>query len=179
MKKALIIIAHKGFQDIEYSKTREQLENANIEVSVASTSEGICTGAFGLEVEPDLILQEVNINDFDAIVFIGGPGTPSVRSSPYSTKIALDAHNAGKIIGAICWSPTILAKAGILDGKRATVWVGYDDEKGMDTNKYLEQQGAEFVREPVVVDGRIVTANGPPAAEMFGKTLAKMITQTQ
>jgi len=64
------------------------------------------------------------VSNYNAIVFVGGPGTPLLRNIVILQKIAKDAVASGKILGAICWSPTILAKAGLLKGKNATVWYG-------------------------------------------------------
>ena len=175
MKTVLIIIAQRGFQDYEYSETRNKLESADVKIVVASVSKGICYGTFGSTVKPNLSLDEVNISDFNAIVFIGGEGMSAVRQSSDATRIVSEAHKSGKVIGAICWAPTILAKSGILQGKKATVWLGYDDEFKLTTDKYLEQRGAHFTAESITVDGKIITANGPAAAKMFGDMLSKLL----
>ncbi len=75
-------------------------------------------------------------------------------------------------MGAICIAPTILAYAGVLEGKKATVW----NQDGKQA-EILTKNGAEFVDELVVVDGKIVTANGPPAAEAFGKKILEMLKE--
>ncbi len=175
MKTALIIISARAFQDHEYSATRKELESAGIKVVVASINKGACYGTFGFQAQSDLSLKDVNVSDFDAVVFIGGSGTDTIRSSPYSTQITVQAFKDDKVVAAICWAPTILAKAGILQGKKSTCWVGSDDEFEMTTDKYLEQRGAIFMNKPLAIDGKIITANGPPAAESFGKAIVELL----
>ncbi|GAG39121.1 unnamed protein product, partial [marine sediment metagenome] len=82
------------------------------------------------------------------------------------------AHNNGKIVAAICISPVVLAQARLLKDRKATVWNGDGKQE-----EILTAQGAEYVDQDVVVDSRIVTANGPPAAKKFGKTIAEMLKE--
>ena len=83
---------------------------------------------------------------------------------------AQEAVNRKKVLAAICIAPTILAKAGVLDGKRATVW-----NKEGNNSKILENHGAIFTDEMVIVDGKIITANGPDAAEGFAIKIVEML----
>ncbi len=173
-KKALVVIAPTGFQDHEFAMTCRGLEEKGIEIEIASTKEGVCTGKFGTTVNAKSI-DDYDFNEFDAIVFVGGPGVPLVRTDDRMIKAAKTFYENGKVVAAICWAPTILAKAGVLKGKNATVWVGYDPEYAKSTVDVLRDYGANPDLRPVVVDGRIVTGNGPSAAESFGKTLAEVI----
>lgn len=173
--KVLFIIAFRDYQDWEYGKTREVLEHNGIECSVASTQKGVAKGAFGQETKVGLILEEIKEKDYDCVIFIGGAGTPSVRKKPEAVKRAKEFFDAGKLVCAICWAPTILAKAGILKNKKATVWVGPDPEYGKTTDKVLEQYGCDFVNKDVCVDGKIITANSPPSAEKFVNEILKQL----
>ncbi|MEM2638356.1 MAG: DJ-1/PfpI family protein, partial [Candidatus Hadarchaeales archaeon] len=89
-------------------------------------------------------------------------------SNKHALSIAKEAFSAGKVVGAICIAPVILANAGILKGRRATVWDG-------DFVKMLEAGGAKYTGKNVEVDGKIVTANGPHAAREFGKKIAELL----
>ncbi len=173
-KKVLVVIAPEGFQDHEFSATVKALESAGANVTIASTRTGTCTGKFGTVVNA-IDLGSVSYQDYDAIVFIGGPGVPLVRRDERAIEAAQSFAQQGKVVAAICWAPTILAKAGVLKGKKATVWEGFDPEYGKSTADVLRQYGADFESKPVVVDGCVVTANGPMAAEEFGATLVKVI----
>tara|TARA_Y100000310_G_C20662322_1_gene805448 strand:+ start:1698 stop:2213 length:516 start_codon:yes stop_codon:yes gene_type:complete len=168
--KILFIVAQEGFQDHEYGKPREILEQAGYEVVIGSKEKGKCVGAFGLEVEAVVSISEVDVSDYGGVVFVGGPGAYVYQQDVQAHLTAQEAVNRGKVLGAICIAPTILAYAGVLEGKKATVW----NEDGKQ-QEVLEKSGATFVDELVVVDGKIVTANGPPAAEEFGKKLLEVL----
>lgn len=169
MKTALIIIAKNGFQDVELAGTRNGLLAAGFAVTLASQEAGPCMGKFGGVEEAQLSLHDVRVEDYDRVAFIGGPGAHELRDNPQAHRIAKDTVELGKILGAICIAPTILAAAGVLQNKRATVWNG-DGQQG----EYLASQGAEYTAEPVTVDGHIVTGDGPESAEAFGQRLAAL-----
>jgi len=170
-KKVILIIAFRGFQDIEYSNTRAELEKMNIEVKVASSSLGEAIGKFGKRVKVDKLIDEVNLDNYEAVVFIGGPGAVDYIENKKAHQLAQQAVEKGKILGAICIAPEILAKAGVLKGKKATVWSSFIDRQPIEV---LKKEGAIYIDKPVVVDGKIITANGPSAAKKFGKTIAEL-----
>ena len=169
MSKALLIIAKEGYQVIELEGTRNALVAAGNTIILASTATGTCTGKFGGSEDATIALKDVRVSDYDRIAFIGGPGAAALASDGSALKIANDAHRAGMPLGAICIAPTILAKAHVLDGKQATVWDSEGEQVAL-----LEQYGAEYTGEAVTIDGNVVTANGPDAAEEFGRTLATL-----
>ena len=169
MGHALIVIAHEGFQDQEYAGTRKGLEDASYTITVASTEAGECIGKFGRKEEAALALRDVDVQDFDKVAFIGGPGAAALADDEDAKRIARETTKQGKVLGAICIAPTILARAGVLKGKRATVWGNGGEEAAL-----LTEEGAIYTGEDVTVDGKIVTGNGPGAAEEFGRILAEL-----
>lgn len=170
MKSVLFVIAHEGFQDNEFGIPRDLLKAKGYKIVVASSDTSLATGALGGKVAPDISIDEAlnRIDEFDAVVFIGGGGAAEYFKNPVAHQIARDAKN---VIAGICIAPVILANAGVLDGKKATVW---DDGKGTQ-KKLIESKGAVFVSQPVVVDGKLVTANGPSAAKDFGERIAELL----
>ncbi len=170
-QRALFIIAQQGYQPFEYGKPKEVLESAGVEVVTASKQVGICTATDKTTTEATVAIAEVNVSDYDAIVFVGGPGAVGYQHDVQAHLTAQEAINRGKLLGAICIAPTILAYSGVLEGKKATVW-NQDNEQA----EVLTTNGAEFVDQSVVVDGKIVTANGPQAAEEFGKKILEMLS---
>ncbi len=174
-KKILMVIAPEKFRDEELFVPKKHFEGRGIEVTIASTKTGECSGMMGKTATADLTLNAVKVGDYDAIVFVGGAGTPIIRKEKKALDIAQEAAAKGKVLGAICWATTTLAKAGVLEGKRATVWVGDDAEFGMKTSEYLEKQGATYSDEGFVVDGKIVTADGPGNAENFARAIEELI----
>lgn len=171
-KKAIFIIAFDGFRDEEYFKTQEVLFKNDIITKVASVKKGEAHGADGGVVNVDFTLEELKVDDYDAVVFIGGPGALEDLDNENSYRIAREAVEKNKLLAAICISPTILAKAGVLNGKRATVWASALDRQPI---KILEENGADYVDEKVVQDGRIITANGPAAAQQFGEKIVEAL----
>ena len=171
----IMVIAPENFRDEEYFDTKSELENYGLTVHTASVHPGTCKSMFGKTANAEFGLNQINADNYAAIVFVGGAGTPTVRKEQASTELVKRFYEQGKVVAAICWAPTILAKAGVLVGKKATVWEGFDPEFNMQTEDYLENMGATYTGEDVEVDGTIITANGPHAAHKFGKTIAEML----
>jgi len=172
-KKALIVIAPNDFQDIEFLHTKEELEKADIKITIASTKKETAKGMQGAIVKIDLPLRQVNVDDFDAIIFIGGLGASPYYRNKKALSIIKDAYSKNKKICAICVAPLILAKTGILKGKRATVY----DLNIKELAQMLKDEGAIYTRKQVEVDGNIITANGPNAARKFGRIIAKELNK--
>jgi len=170
-KKIVMVVAFKNFRDEEYFVPKEILEGAGAEIKTASNKEGMAIGADGGQVSIDYLISNVDMNNFDAMVFIGGPGCLENLDNENSYNLAKETAAKNKLLAAICVSPAILAKAGVLKGKRATVWSGPMDKLAI---KILEENGAIYTPESVVVDGKIITANGPDAAKKFAEALIKI-----
>jgi len=171
-KKAIFIVAFRDFRDEEYFKPKEILEKTGIEIKTASNKMGIAVGADGGETKIDLLVSEINPKNFDAIIFIGGPGCLKNLDNENSYKIIQDAINENKVLASICISPVILAKAGALKGKKATVWSSSFDKNPI---KILKENKAVYLPNLLVVEGKIITANGPEAAEEFGKKIIELL----
>lgn len=167
MPDALIILAQSGYQDHEYAGTRKGLEDAGYDITVSSMEAGSCAGSYGGTEEATIALQDIDVSAFDKVAFIGGPGAVAFMDDKDAHRIARETLEKGKKLGAICIAPTILARAGVLKGKKATVW-----DSGGEQAAILTAEGAEYTGEDVTIDGDIITANGPPAAEEFGRVLA-------
>lgn len=158
-KSVLMVIAQEQFRDEELSVPKEAFETAGARVTVAAPAKAPAKGMLGATVMPDLELAAVSVEEYDAVVFVGGVGAQSLFDDPTAHALAKGAAEGGKVVAAICLAPSILARAGLLDGRRATVW--------MSEKQTLSAHGAEYTGEAVTVDGSIVTANGPEAAGRF------------
>ena len=167
MKKALLIIAKTMFQDHEYRDTRAVLEKAGVQITTASSSSGTASGKFGGNQKVDITIDQANVADYVTVIFIGGPGTGEYFNSARAHTLAKETLAAGKILAAICIAPVILANAGILKGKKATVF----PSGGQD----LVRGGANYTKAPVEVDGKIITADGPQSAPAFGTAVANAL----
>lgn len=171
-KKIAMLIAFRDFRDEEYFIPKQILEEAGAEIKTASKERGTAIGADGGEAEVDFLIEEINPADFDAIVFIGGPGALKYLDNEKSYQLARETIKADKVLGAICIAPAILAKSGVLKGKKATVWSSVMDKSAV---KILEENGAVFQKDSVVVDGKIITADGPGAAKEFAEALIELL----
>jgi len=168
-KSILMIIAHQNFRDEEYKEPRQIFDAKGATVSVASSSLEVARGMLGAEVKPDLLLKDVAVGDYDAIVFVGGSGAREYWNDPVAHAIAQEAVAQGKVLAAICIAPTTLAKAGVLNGKNATV---FSSEAGA-----LKTGGANYTGASVERDGLIITANGPQAATKFAEEIATALEE--
>tara|TARA_B100000315_G_C14460533_1_gene533506 strand:+ start:552 stop:1055 length:504 start_codon:yes stop_codon:yes gene_type:complete len=166
MAKILSIIAPEDFQDQEYSDSKTALEVAGHEVVTASTV-AAPTGKFGATAQANIMLADVNPDDYDAIAFIGGPGVYGYFEDEIVLNLAKTFLNANKPTCAICAAPGILANAGLLQGKSATCWPGEGD--------HLKEKGTNYTGKPVEQDGLIITADGPTSAKAFGEAIAKVV----
>jgi len=176
MAKILYIISPSGYQDVEYENSRKVIEEAGHEIDVASITTETCTGKFGGSVTPDLPVTEVNERLYSAIVVIGGPGTPLISENPEVLAVVKQFSKLGKICAGICMAPALVfTRAGILEGKKGTC---FQTEDGSSKEKFM-QSGAIWSDEPVIVDGTLITANGPEAAETFGKAIVEMLKRIQ
>ena len=165
LRKAVLIIAENDFQDDEFLQPLDVLEESGVEVTVASTTLGEAKGMNGAKVKPDILIKDIKVDDFNAVVFIGGTGATQYLDDPIAHKIAQEAVVKNKILGAICLGPVILANAGVLTGKNATAYPTNGDK--------LKAAGVNYTAKPVEKDGKIITADGPKSAKEFGEELSK------
>lgn len=172
-KKVAMIIAFTDFRDEEYFVPKEILEKAGVEISTVSNSKGTAQGVSGGQVLVNVSLDELKIADYDGIVFIGGPGCLKNLNNQTSYQVAQETVNHDKVLAAICISPVILAKAGVLKDRKVTVWSSVLDKGPIKT---VQENGAIYQEEEVVIDGEIITANGPAAAEKFGQAIIQVLT---
>jgi len=159
-----LVIAQEVFRDEEYAEPRGVLLERGAEVVTASVAAGPCVGKLGMTATADMALSEAASRDWDAVLFIGGGGASVFFDDPTAHELVRRLHAAGALVGAICIAPSTLARAGLLDGVRATAFPSQRDD--------LMAHGAIWTGEPVTVDGRIITASGPEAATAFGEAVA-------
>ena len=171
-KKVALIIAFKDFRDEEYFIPLESFRKAGFEMSTVSTSSGVAIGAYGGEANVDILIEDLNVKELDAVVFVGGNGSVKHLDDPKFHNVAKQTIENNKILGAICFAPAILAKAGVLSGKTATVWSNPMDRS---TVKILKEAGAKYIDTDVATDGNIITANGHKVAQKFAEEIVNKL----
>ena len=170
-KKAVLVIAPKDFRDEELQEPLDLLKASGCEVAIACASLDEAVGMLGAKVKPGVLLKDVKVADCDAVVFVGGVGAEAYFDDPIAHGLVKEAAAGGKIVAAICVAPSILARAGVLKGKRATAWESQKDD--------LVKCGARWAEGPAVRDGRFVTGNGPKAAREFARLLVQAIAHPE
>lgn len=169
MPKVLLPLAD-GFEEVEAVTIIDVLRRAGIEVTVAGLHSGPVEGAHRVKVVPDAPIGTIAPDDFDMIVLPGGqPGSDNLNADERVRGLIQDFHKKGKLIGAICAAPYVLAAAGILDGKRATSFPAYSGKLG----------GAIYQEKNVVEDGKIMTSRGPGTAVCFALAIVEKLVGKQ
>jgi len=164
MAKALVVIAD-GIEEMETVIITDILTRGGIEVTLASVAHQQVVAARGLKLVADVTLSEVQDLSFDMIVCPGGlPGAKNLRDSALLTGLLEKQNRQQQWLAAICASPAfVLAHHGLLEGRRATCYPG------------CEEMLPEHVEEDVVVDGHIITSQGPGTAMAFALKLVEVL----
>lgn len=173
--KVLFVIAFEEFQPIEYRNAKSVVENAGFTVITVSDKMGTAIATDGSTQNVDLALDKINLNNYCGIFFIGGSGALEHLDNNTSYKIIQEAFHQNKPVGAICIAPRILAKSGILQGKKATGW---DEDEQLAT--ILADCNAHYLsNKDVVIDDNIITATGPDCAHTFGEAIVEALQKKQ
>ncbi|MCF7830872.1 DJ-1/PfpI family protein [Candidatus Gracilibacteria bacterium] len=170
MTKILAVLAPENFRDEEYTHPREVWEQSGATVMTTSTSPK-SIGRFNTEVKNDFLLNEVNVDDFDAIFFVGGGGCLDFMNNKEAENLAKEFLKNNKAVGAICAAPRLFLQWGILDGKKFTGWNGDNTLEDLGS-----KAGAIFAGGSIVIDGKILTASGPDSAKEAGEKFLTIIS---
>jgi len=170
MKKAAVFLAD-GFEEIEAVTITDILRRGGISVyTVAVKSERLVKGAHGIKTEADMLFNPAFIGRLDAAILPGGmPGVANLESNDDLKRLLSDFYLENKIVAAICAAPMILGKMGLLRGKRACCYSGYEN--------YLEGSTIEYGR--VSHDGNIITSRGVSTAIDFALEIITTLTDAQ
>lgn len=171
IKRVLFLLAN-GNEDIEVITPVDILRRCEIEVQLASIHDKIVTLSNGINIVADELLGTQNPQNFNAIVIAGGiKGRDALIEKSSKVLKLLNAFNdANKIVAAICASPIVLDKAGLLKGKKFTCYPSFETQI---------QDGQYTQNEKVVVDGNIITSRGPATASDYGFAIAKSLGEVE
>lgn len=168
-KRLLLVVAPNGFRDEEYFEVKKDLESAGLAAQTASLTAGSATSVLGRKIAVDLAVNQVALNLFDGVVFIGGKGMVDLVDNKDFINLVHRFKSAGKLTAAICVAPLILANAGLLTGKRATVCFGDGEE--------LAAKGAIYTAKQAEADGYIITADGPRSTHEFSRKIIDFLAK--
>jgi SagB-type dehydrogenase family enzyme len=170
-KKAVLIVPSMQYADAELADIQRVLKGADINAVVASSNIGTLNGAFGGTVTSEITFDKLKVEDFNAVVFIGGYGATEYFNNQAVFGIARKASARNKVVAAISDATTILANAGILRGIRATCMSQQQDQ--------MKNAGAKYTGSPVERDGLIITANDSAVAVQFAHTIVSVLKANQ
>ena len=162
----VIIMLADGFEELEALSPLDILLREEIETKTVGITGKVVTGTHGVKVYADLLPGEVDLDKIEAVIFPGGmPGAVNLDASPF-TDIAIEAalKNSARL-AAICAAPLVLGRRGLLAGKTATCFPGFENEL----------KGATVSNLAVITSGNITTAKNFEAAFAFGKELASLL----
>ncbi|MBP3451968.1 MAG: DJ-1/PfpI family protein [Agathobacter sp.] len=166
MKKLGVFMAD-GCEEIEALTVVDIARRAGIEVAMISiTGEKLVKGAHGIDFQTDIPAEFMDFDLLDGIVLPGGmPGTLNLGANKYVLQTIIDFNCKGKLVSAICAAPSVLGETGLLKGKKATSYPGFEEKL----------VGAEICEDAVVVDGNIITSRGMGTAIPFALEIVRYL----
>ncbi len=162
----IAIMLADGFEEIEALTPVDVLRRAGLDARTVAVGSKVAVGSHGIAVVCDMTADEVKCDELAMVIFPGGmPGSLNLDASPYSDKFVEAVQKNGGRLAAICAAPLVLGRRGLLDGRRAICYPGFEGEL----------KGATIENAPVVTDGNITTAVGMGAAIPFSLELVRLI----
>ncbi|OAN58863.1 DJ-1/PfpI/YhbO family deglycase/protease [Sphingomonas sp. TDK1] len=160
----VLMLATDGFEESELFEPRQALLDAGAQVTLASITTDPITGESGGEkgksITPDTTLDQIELDQFDALVLPGGVGNPDkLRMNAKAVEIARSFMDSNRLVAAICHAPWLLAEADVVAGRRLTSWPSIRTD--------LANAGADVVDEEVVSDGNLITSRKPDDIPAF------------
>ena len=167
--KRIAILAEEGFEDVELVEPLKAMKEAGAKVVVVgSGSKPRYKGKRGTAtVRVDAIAERVKAEDFDAIIVPGGYAPDKMRLHQPMIDLVRKAHDLGKVVAAVCHGPQLLISADIVRGRRVTSWPSVAVD--------LKNAGADWVDEPVVCDGNLITSRKPADLPRFNKAIIEAL----
>jgi 4-methyl-5(b-hydroxyethyl)-thiazole monophosphate biosynthesis len=171
VKKTVLVVLADGFEEIEAITPIDVLRRAGLEVIVAGVGKREIVGAHDITVETDLMIEQYQ-GAPDAVVLPGGmPGAENLNKSEALKDLLQQMKRSGKLIAAICASPAVvLAPNGLLDGKKATCFPGFENDLG---------PKVKFLPDRVVTDAQVITSRGPGSAMEFSLELVSQLVSAE
>jgi protease I len=169
--KTIAVLATEGFEDDELTVPMERVKAAGAEVHVISLQAGTFKGKNGTEIHADLTIEEADEVDYDGLLLPGGVQNPDIlRTNTEAVQFVKSFFDADKPVAAICHAPWVLVEANVVEGRTLTSWPSLRTD--------LENAGALWVDEPVVVDQNMVTSRNPQDIPVFSNKAIELFAQS-
>jgi protease I len=170
------ILVEDGFEQVELTEPRKALDAAGAQTKIVSPRDGKVRAwkftDWGIELPVDVKLDQAKPGDFDALLLPGGVMNPdSLRMEPKAVAFAKAFFDAGKPVASLCHGPWTVIEAGAADGRRMTSWPSLKTD--------LENAGATWVNEEVVVDRGLVTSRSPDDIPAFNREMIKLFANAR
>jgi len=168
--KRVAILAEDMYEDPELWYPYYRLLEAGAEVALVGPEAGATyQSKHGYPVETDVAAADVRGTDFDAVIVPGGFSPDRMRRSEAMVRFLREAHEAGKVVAAICHGPWMLISAGAVKGRRVTGFIAIKDD--------LVNAGATYVDEDVVRDGHVITSRTPKDLPAFSRAILAALAE--
>lgn len=155
----------QGFEETEAFAALDVMRRAGLSVQTVGVTGEYVTSSHGVTVRPDIDISRITYENLEGVVLPGGmPGTLNLEKNQAVIDCVKHCYNSGKITAAICAAPSILGHLGILNGRKATCFPGFEDELA----------GAEHTAAHVETDGNVITAKGAGCAVEFGHAIVSL-----
>lgn len=173
MVRLAMIIANDGFRDEEYFEPKKVFHDSGFQIVTAALSARACKGSQGAKVIPDVIVGDLDEEELDAVVIVGGQGSPALSESQSVLHLLSDTHDKGKVTAAICYGSLSLARSGIVKNKAISAF------KDSFSEPIFNQCNVSFAPEGVTVlkDLMVVSASGPAYAKKFGEAVRDLLKE--
>jgi protease I len=172
-RAVLIFLPQQLYSGEEFEPTLAQLTKAGLHTSIASSDTGVAASMGQVLVKPDLALRDADLEDYAGLVLVGGSGAALYWRDSVLNARCREFAESGRVVAAIGIAPIALARAGVLKGRKATV---FRDRWAI---SWLKEEGARFSFKGVVVDRNIITAASSEQAQAFGRAVAAAVLKAR
>jgi protease I len=173
MTQKIAILATNDFEDIELKSPFDRLRDAGFDVSIVGPQAGseIIGKRRKFRISVDLSIEDVNVDQFDALVIPGGYSPDKLRLEPAAVDFTRDFMVSGKPVAAICHAAQLLISAGVVEGRTLTCWPSVADD--------VKNAGGNYVDEPLVVDGNLISSRKPADLPPFVDAIIAVLEERE
>lgn len=166
--KSAVIFVEDLVEEIELLYPKYRLVEEGVKVKVAGPEVRVFKGKNGYPIKADVSFDEINVDDYDALVIPGGYAPDRIRRNKVAIELTKRFYESGKVVAFICHAGWVPISAGILRGKKVTGFFSIKDD--------LVNAGAEYIDSEVVVDGNLISSRGPDDLPAFCRAIISALS---